>query len=442
MVNGHEKRSLEDPNSEYNERIKKPRDADMVDRSFKAVVVKNLPRSYNNGKIKKIFQDCGTIKEIETCDSIDRTSRFARLEFTNHNEALAALTKTFKIVGSNEIEVELLQNRTLWMTNFPPNYSNKNIRNLLLEIGVVPISIRLPSHRYNSNRRFCYIDVYSKEECEIAVDNLNGTELGRYKLIVKLSNPAEKEKRSDAGLLERRELFVRNLNPKSLEHDNLEKIFGEFGTIEHITIPKSTSEINNGCAFITFFNKDEADNALSLDKTEIDGRIISVHLADNKAYLERRELLQILNSRNNKKKEFFASLYPISDKISKEQILSFILESVKIPSEEVMKIFLVNDLNGALIQFRDKHLAARCCVVLDKTKFMNKTINVGTVSDLKFYKPEASQKDNNSVISTGKKLNNKMKQNEANEITTEETSPSTSKPAMTNDDFRKMFIGH
>ncbi|CAB4252634.1 similar to Saccharomyces cerevisiae YMR268C PRP24 Splicing factor that reanneals U4 and U6 snRNPs during spliceosome recycling [Maudiozyma barnettii] len=438
----HKKRPLDNPNSVDIESTKKSRGADVTDRSFKAVIVKNLPRSYNNGKIKKIFQDCGSMQNIETCDSIDHASRFARLEFSSHNEALAALTKTYKKIGSNEIEVKLLQDSTLWMTNFPPNYSNKNIRNLLLNIGIAAISIRLPSHRYNSNRRFCYIDVYSKEECETAAEKLNGIELGHYKLVVKISNPAEKEKRSDAGLLERRELFVRNLNPSSLEKDHLQSIFGKFGTIEHITIPKSSSDINNGCAFITFLNKEDTDNALSLNKTEIDERIISVQLADNKAYLERKELLNILNSRNQRKKEFFVSIYPISDKISKEHILAYISENLKINSGEVTKIFLANDLNGALVHFSDRHIAAKCCVKLDKTKFMNKMIHVGTISDLKSYKIDTSQRESNHTISSHKDLNILLKQNEPKDNTQEYSPSSTSKPEMTNDDFRKMFVGN
>lgn len=90
------KRIVEQDSNELENRSKRLKNVHITDRSSKAVIVKNLPRSYNNSKIKKIFQDCGVVKSIETSDTLDRKARYARLEFNNHDEALAALTKHIK----------------------------------------------------------------------------------------------------------------------------------------------------------------------------------------------------------------------------------------------------------------------------------------------------------------------------------------------------------
>nr|2KH9_A Chain A, U4/U6 snRNA-associated-splicing factor PRP24 [Saccharomyces cerevisiae] len=82
---------------------------------------------------------------------------------------------------------------TLWMTNFPPSYTQRNIRDLLQDINVVALSIRLPSLRFNTSRRFAYIDVTSKEDARYCVEKLNGLKIEGYTLVTKVSNPLELE---------------------------------------------------------------------------------------------------------------------------------------------------------------------------------------------------------------------------------------------------------
>lgn len=436
------KRAIEQDNDELENINKRAKNNHITDRSLNAVIVKNLPRSYNNGKIKKVFQDCGMVKSIETSDTLDRKARYARLEFTNHDEALAALTKTYKKLGSNEIEVTLLKDSTIWMTNFPPSFGIKQLKNLFFNINIVPISIRLPSHKYNTNRRFCYIDVPSEKDCTKSINALNDLQLGRYKLVVKSSNPEEKTKRTDAGVLERRELFIRNLNPQYLVKEHINETFNKYGTIERITIPTSSNEHHNGCAFVTFYEKSDAEKALALDKTEVDGRQISVQLADNKAYLERKELIEILNSKNYAKQDEYVSIYPISDRLSKEQVRDFVVETGSINPDDITRVYLATDYKGAIIKLQNSALAAKCCVALDHTKFMNKIVSVGTIMDLK-----NSKRHSNHITEDDESSRNqqKIRQNNIDGRNDNNTATSIAPAAngdMSNDDFRKMFLGN
>mgnify|MGYP003365265976 CR=1 FL=1 len=435
------KRSIAQDNNESGTINKRPKNIHITDRSLNAVIVKNLPRSYNNSKIKKVFQDCGVVKSIETSDTLDRKARYARLEFTNHDEALAALTKTYKKLGSNEIEVTLLKDNTMWMTNFPPSFGVKQLKNLFFNINVIPISIRLPSHKYNTNRRFCYVDVPSKEDCVKAISALNELQLGRYKLVAKSSNPEERTKRTDAGVVERRELFIRNLNPEYLEKQHINELFIKYGKIERITIPTSSSEHHNGCAFVTFFEKADAEQALALDKTEIDERQISVQLADNKAYLERKELIDILNSKSYTKQDMYVSIYPISDRLSKEQVRDFMVETGSINPDDIVKIYLATDYNGAIIKLQNSALAAKCCVALDQAKFMNKTVKVGRILDLKNSKRHTNHIAEKGDTSTDqqKTIQNDIDGDKDNDKDKTSTPTNTN---MSNDDFRKMFLGN
>ncbi|GMM56993.1 U6 snRNP complex subunit [Maudiozyma humilis] len=417
-----------------------------TERTDKTCLVKNLPRSYNSGKIKKLFNNCGVIASLETCDALDRKSRYARLEFTNSSGALAALTKTYKKVGSNEIEVVMLNNCTLWITNFPPNYSSRDLRQMLIKINVTPVQIRLPSRRFNANRRFCYVDLTSEDECDSAVNDLNGKEISGYKLVVKHSDPSERTKRTDAAVIERREVFVRNLQPETLSADHMKEVFNKFGEIERITIPKHSRDSHNACAFIIFQDQIDAEKACTLNGTELDDRVVSVQLSDNKAYLERKEVKELLNSRNFNKINSSITLFPISDKISREQVLDFIVSTCQFSMEDIFKIHLVNDLNGAIVTFHDPQKAARATIVLDRSKFQNRIINVGTISDLKNQRKERESLKETS--GENKRHCEEISANETAPKTTEpitnnliKESPTDSKPVMSNDDFRKMFLG-
>ncbi|CCD27242.1 U6 snRNP complex subunit PRP24 NDAI_0K00510 [Naumovozyma dairenensis CBS 421] len=446
------KRSVEEEENSIPQGISKPKkqnDTETKNRELTTVLVKNLPKSANQTKMHKFFQDCGIINHIDIVDSNDKKSRLARLEFSTFLEASSALTKTFKKVGPNNIiEVTSLHGCTIWMTNFPPSFEAKNIRQLIQdETGMIVVSIRLPSLKYNSNRRFAYIDLCSKEDAQSVIQNLNNMDLNGYKLVVKISNPSDRSKRTDLSTIERREIIIRNLNPMTLTEEKLRNHFGECGEIERITIPhrqrENVESFHNGCAFIVFSTATQANNALELNKSEFLGREISVGLADKKPYLERKEVKRLLHSKNTKELARIISLYPLSDRVTKSNIKSFLHETFPNRSvgDEMEDIYLVSDKNGAFIILKDEKLAGIYLMGLNMKMFHNKVIHCGTVNDLK---------GNANGIHLDKKQNN----NNNNKINTIEKKPSKdilkapaglekeqSQKKLSNDDFRRMFLG-
>ena len=247
-------------------------------REQRTVLVKNLPRSYNRHKIRKLFSDCGNILCIDTVLSLNKTNRYARLEFSSPDEAASALTRDHRQIGGNNIlEVSLLQNNTIWMTNFPPTFTPRDLREELLSRGIVCLSVRFPSHRYNSlNRRFAYIDVCSIDDKLKAIESLNESMLGGYKLIVKDSDPNAKVRRTDAGSIEKREIFIRNLDPNYATKEILMELVKEYGKIECINIPHTRENMVNACAFVTFVSREDASKAVEAMSNQIfKGRKIS-----------------------------------------------------------------------------------------------------------------------------------------------------------------------
>ena len=77
-------------------------------------------------------------------------------------------------------------------------------------------------------------------------------------------------------------IFIGNLSFKLDERD-LEEAFEQFGEITEINIPTDRdSGRKRGFAFITFGSDDFANQALSMNGKELDGRALTVKIAQDK----------------------------------------------------------------------------------------------------------------------------------------------------------------
>lgn len=77
-------------------------------------------------------------------------------------------------------------------------------------------------------------------------------------------------------------IFIGNL-PFNLDENELRSHFEQFGAIESVAIPTDRERGRpRGFAFITFETQQSAQEALSLDGKEIEGRKIAVKMAQDK----------------------------------------------------------------------------------------------------------------------------------------------------------------
>lgn len=89
------------------------------------------------------------------------------------------------------------------------------------------------------------------------------------------SNSRGRRNNSNGG----KKCFVGNLEPLTDEVD-LEERFAPYGQLEDIYVPRDRSNrANRGYAFITFFDKRDAEDACREDGEELRGRRIGVNLA-------------------------------------------------------------------------------------------------------------------------------------------------------------------
>jgi len=251
------------------------------DRENTSVLVTNLPPDITQTKIRQYFKEYGHINNLTVKAEDDGFSSTALIEFRAPEEVQSAMIKDGKYFGDRQIHVETGTGLTLYVTNYPPTADEAYIHELFAECGEI-FSIRWPSLKYNTHRRFCYIS-FRSPSAAAAATNLDGKLLeGRYKLEAKYSDPERKKTREGAGA-EGREIHVANID-RSANEDDLREIFSKYGYVESVRILKNVAGRSKGGGFVVFEKKEEAKEALALDKTKFKSQILTVELSTQTNY--------------------------------------------------------------------------------------------------------------------------------------------------------------
>ncbi|KAI0872189.1 putative pre-mRNA splicing factor [Hypoxylon argillaceum] len=245
------------------------------DRENTSVMVTNLPPDVTQTAIRRYFKEYGHINNLILCKEADNKSSSALIEFRSSEDADSAVLRDQKYFHQSQLSVKLGIRLTLFVSNYPPTADEAYIRRLFQECGDV-FNIRWPSLKYNTHRRFCYVSFRSSDAAYKAT-LMDGTMLeGKYKLQAKFSDPSHKKDREGA-LAEGRELRVKGVHPATQEND-LRSIFGKYGKVVTIRLLTNLSGHHVGTAFVVFETKEQAENALQLDKTKFKSQLLEVEL--------------------------------------------------------------------------------------------------------------------------------------------------------------------
>lgn len=244
------------------------------DRENTSIYVSNLPVDVTQTKVRQYFRDYGHVKNLTLKVEENGRSAVCLIEFDTPDQAQSALLKDGKYFGQDQVTVTPATGVTLFVTNYPPHADDKYIKDLFKECGEI-FSIRWPSLKYNTHRRFCYVSFRTAEESTKATQ-LDGKLLeGRYKLEAKYSNPGAKKQR-DGAIEEGREVHVTGVHREASESD-VKALFEKYGTVQRVRILTDKNGVSRGTAFITFETKEQAETAIKeLDKTKFRSQILNV----------------------------------------------------------------------------------------------------------------------------------------------------------------------
>ncbi|ANB11734.1 Prp24p [Sugiyamaella lignohabitans] len=358
---------------------KQPKTTDHRDREHNTVIVYDLPSETTEKDLEGFFNECGNIVSV-----IQHTeANSAVVEFSNQDDTKAALTRDHKSIKDKEVRVTSGYQTTLFVTNFPASATKESLTELFKKYGQV-ISVRFPSLKYNTNRRFCYVQYLSSESAKSAVGELDGSGIfdEEEKLVVKISDPSNKQTRS-GGNAEGRELYIKSVD-FSLNEDFVRSTFAKYGTVEKLRLPpsKRPGRLHDGYGFVTMSTVDEANTAIeALDGSILGdtGRVVSVSIAGKAPSKKSTKVVKI--NHNDQSRKLTASeiesktiyISNLSDTVNDAQLRS-ILEKYG----PLHKIVLKPDLEGAIVEYETVADAGKASLSLDGQKIADKPIRLGS----------------------------------------------------------------
>lgn len=356
------------------------------DRENTSVMVTNLPADLTATALKKYFKEYGHINQMTIEKEADNT-RAALVEFRSTEDAQSALLRDNKYFGQSQIRVKPGTDLTLYLSNFPPTADDAYIRNLFKECGDI-FSIRWPSLKFNTHRRFCYVSFRDTDAAYKATQKDGQVLEGKYKLQCKYSDPSHKKKREGA-VAEGREVKVTNIDPKVVEND-IKSVFGRYGKVSSVRIIRNLSGKNLGTAYVAFETKEGAEKALELNDTKFKAQILQVELSKETNYKPFSTIKAERGSTASPAPSSVDGDVPMADEPGEssritgqgptaQEIQARTLALMNIPDTvndarvravvekhgEIVKLVLRPDHQGAIIEFTDPAAVGRASLALD-----------------------------------------------------------------------------
>ncbi len=295
-----------------------------------AILVKNLPFGMTLEELRNMFEEFGQVLRV----LMPPTGSTAIVEFAQPTHARAAFTSLayrrvkdsvlflekapkdlFTVAGSNataapsgvsgpklahsklsasdlldrEDAPEVVDTSTLFVRNL--NFTTTSDR--LTEVfrpmaGFMSARINTKANPKKPGQvlsmGFGFLEFRTKNEAQAALKAMNGYELDGHELLIKPSHKgldaAEERKKEDKRLAgSRTKIIIKNLPFEATKKD-LRTLFGSYGQLRSLRIPKKFDHSTRGFAFADFITAREAENALeALKDTHLLGRRLVLEFA-------------------------------------------------------------------------------------------------------------------------------------------------------------------
>lgn len=338
-------------------------------------------KNHNREDLRIKIESVGALDEAQVrdflrgyCEPVDIkvAGLIAVVELGSEQQVLASLIRDQKYLGGNVVSVTRFLGCTVWLTNYPANFSEDSVMKLIVqETKLLPLALRFPSQSDFKKRVFCYVDFVSDKDALDARNKLNGLQIEGRAIVAEVSNPLIRRRRDDVPV--ERQVYVHNMNFKRTDEESLRKAFSKFGDILDLKIPllenaRASGSVNSGYAFVSFTTALAALEAIKLGTLTIDDRRVNI--------LRVKEKLKIKDLPFNP--ELSVSLFGINSSVTPERLKAVLGEVVG----SISRVKLVPLQNAALVQFANITDVGKAGMVLEGTEILGSTINVSTADKL------------------------------------------------------------
>lgn len=321
---------------------------DKKERDDKIILVKNFPHGTTIEEIGELFTEYGSLKRmlmppsgtiaiVEFRDAPSARTAFNKLAYRRFKKSILYLEKGPKDLFTGEpseddvletetktdikvVEAKVSANDVLgeansdkddenvhegptvsvFVKNLNFNTTQKDLTELFKSVpGFVIATVKTKPDPKNKDSTlsmgFGFAEFESKQQAEVAVSTLNGYVLEGHKLQLKLShrqstvNPNTKTDKSNKS----NKIIIKNLPFEASRKDILE-LFGAFGNLKSVRVPKKFDKSARGFAFVEFTLLKEAENAMNqLHGVHLLGRRLVMQFAEHDAENAEEEIAKM-----------------------------------------------------------------------------------------------------------------------------------------------------
>jgi len=183
------------------------------------------------------------------------------------------------------------------------------VRTVRIPTKLAPVKVVQYPELTNSSRAterqsmgFGFVECHTVNDAKKAIRDLQGKLLDGYALELSLSRKSNKEGATDSPNMKKKKklttkLLVRNV-PFEATRIELYKLFGTYGSLKQVRLPKKMDGSHRGFAFVEYVSAEDAQNAMvKLSGTHLYGRHLVLAWSD-----DTEEEDQVLQSLRNKAK--------------------------------------------------------------------------------------------------------------------------------------------
>ncbi|KAJ3677053.1 hypothetical protein LUZ60_002777 [Juncus effusus] len=250
------------------------------------VHVKNLSLSADDTRLYEIFEKIGSILRVKVKRNDDGSSRgYGFVQFTTKELADAAITSIDgTIVDGKELIVSHYVKKSERKVNDPDCFNNVYVKNIDEEFDETLIrlkfskfghitSIKIEKDENGNPRGFCFVCFENPDDAKMAVQVMNGLNLGNKILYVGRAMKkaervqflqAQREKMAKERQIETLgpNLFVKNLSEK-VDDAILHEYFKQCGLITSAKVMRNDSGDSKGFGFVCYSSPEEAQKAIA-----------------------------------------------------------------------------------------------------------------------------------------------------------------------------------
>ncbi|KAH6560014.1 hypothetical protein BASA62_000289 [Batrachochytrium salamandrivorans] len=171
-------------------------------------------------------------------------------------------------------DFKLQEERTkIYISELSPFVEKQHLRRVFSEFGKIR-EIRLQNRKTMS---FAYIDFESEENAikSLKMNHSVIEKTGDRKISVAISDPTKRKVKD----IDPRKLYISNI-PHTTTEEDLKELFEKFGPISAPRVARMPNGHSRGIAFVEFNEEADAKEAMTLNGTMLDGRLMIVSVSD------------------------------------------------------------------------------------------------------------------------------------------------------------------